>query len=114
MTARSPGGATIHRMASSYRQREISPWQMVQWIVIGSLMFWPRLFILAFLIFDRDIGRAFGSWVVPLIGFFVLPWTTLAYAAMWSVTSESVNGIEWAVVGFALLVDLYTWVALRS
>jgi hypothetical protein len=40
---------------------EITPGRVVGWIVIGSLMFWPRLFILGFLIFDRDIGRAFGT-----------------------------------------------------
>jgi hypothetical protein len=91
MTERSRGGGTIGAMTSSYRPREISPWRVVEWVVIGALMFWPRLFILGFLIFDRDIGRAFGSWVVPLIGFFVLPWTTLAYAAMWSVSSQGVS-----------------------
>jgi hypothetical protein len=82
-------------------------------VVLGSLLFWPRVFILGFAIFDRDIGRAFEGWVIPLGGFFLLPWTTVTYAAMWSITSERVSGIEWAVVGFSFLIDLWTWSAFR-
>jgi hypothetical protein len=100
-------------MASQYRQQEISPVTGVAWVLIGSLMFWPRLFMLGFFIFDRDIGRAFGSWVVPIIGFFVLPWTTVTYAAMWSISSDRVIGIEWAAVAVALVLDLITWAAVR-
>ena len=100
-------------MSASQRQQEITPRQMVGWIVVGSLMFWPRLFMLGFFIFDRDIDRAFGSWVVPVLGFFVLPWTTVTYAAMWSVSSDRVYGIEWLFVGIALILDLVTWRAVR-
>jgi hypothetical protein len=100
-------------MGYQYRTDDITPGRVVGWIVIGSLMFWPRLFLLGFFIFDRDIGRAFGSWIVPVIGFFVLPWTTVTYAAMWSISSNRVYGIEWAFVGLALVIDLITWAAVR-
>jgi hypothetical protein len=42
---------------------------------------------------------------VPLLGFFLLPWTTLAYAAMWS-SSNRVSGFEWFIVVLAFLIDL--------
>jgi hypothetical protein len=42
---------------------------------------------------------------VPFIGFFLLPWTTLAYAGMWA-SSDSVNGFEWFIVVLAFLIDL--------
>jgi hypothetical protein len=29
------------------------------------------------------LSRAFDSWIIPLLGFFLLPWTTLTYAAFW-------------------------------
>ncbi|MGB7588044.1 MAG: hypothetical protein WBM00_04985, partial [Solirubrobacterales bacterium] len=45
------------------------------------------------------------SWIVPLLGFFLLPWTTLAYAVMWS-SSDRVSGFEWFIVVLAFLVDL--------
>ena len=31
-------------------------------------------------LFSDILSRAFDSWFLPLIGFFILPWTTLAYA----------------------------------
>jgi hypothetical protein len=40
---------------------------------------------------------------VPLLGFFLLPWTTLAYAVMWSSGS---NGVEWFIVILAFAFDL--------
>jgi hypothetical protein len=43
---------------------------------------------------------------VPLLGFFLLPWTTLAYAVMWSASSNTVNGFEWFIVILAFLFDL--------
>jgi hypothetical protein len=42
---------------------------------------------------------------VPLLGFFLLPWTTLAYAAMWA-SSDGVNGFEWFIVVLAFLIDI--------
>jgi hypothetical protein len=42
---------------------------------------------------------------VPFLGFFLLPWTTLAYAAMWS-SSNRVNGFEWFIVILAFFIDL--------
>jgi hypothetical protein len=56
-------------------------------------------------LFTDLLSRAFESWIVPFVGFFLLPWTTLAYAGMWA-SSERVNGFEWFVVVLAFLVDL--------
>jgi hypothetical protein len=65
----------------------------------------PRLALVATWLFTSLLGRAFDAWLVPLIGFFVLPWTTLAYAWMWR-SGDAVRGLEWFLVGFAFLVDL--------
>src|SRR5262249_22072178 len=43
----------------------------------------PRLALFLLWIFSDVLSRAFDSWIVPLLGFFLLPWTTLAYAAFW-------------------------------
>jgi len=43
---------------------------------------------------------------VPLLGFFLLPWTTLAYAVMWSASSNQVSGFEWFIVILAFVIDL--------
>jgi hypothetical protein len=56
-------------------------------------------------LFTDLLSRAFEGWLVPFIGFFVLPWTTLAYAVMWS-SSNGVKGFAWFIVILAFLVDL--------
>ena len=56
-------------------------------------------------LFTDLLGRAFEDWFVPLLGFFLLPWTTLAYALMWS-SSNGVVGFEWFIVVLAFLFDL--------
>ena len=66
----------------------------------------PRLALVAVWLFSDDLSRAFDSWLLPLIGFFLLPWTTLAYAVMWDVGTHRVSGFEWFVVGLAFLADL--------
>jgi hypothetical protein len=107
-------GESMAVMATEFRYTDdVSPGRVVRWIVVGSLMFWPRLFMLGFFIFDSDIGKAFGNWVVPIIGFFVLPWTTVTWAAMWSISSNEVSGIEWLFVAIAVILDLITWAGLR-
>lgn len=65
----------------------------------------PRLALFALWIFSDLLGRAFDSWLVPFLGFFLLPWTTLAYAVMWS-SSDRVYGFEWFIVVLAFLIDL--------
>jgi hypothetical protein len=65
----------------------------------------PRLALFALWLFGNLLSRAFDSWIVPLIGFFLLPWTTLAYAVMWS-SGHRVHGFEWFLVGLAFLVDI--------
>jgi hypothetical protein len=66
----------------------------------------PRLALLFVAIFSNMIDRAFDGWVVPILGFFLLPWTTLAYVVMWDVGTREVSGFEWFIVGLAFLVDL--------
>ena len=52
------------------------------------------------------LSRAFESNIVPLLGFFLLPWTTLAYAVMWDVGSNGVHGFEVFFVVLAFLTDI--------
>jgi hypothetical protein len=66
----------------------------------------PRLALFAMFLFSDLLSRAFDSWVIPFLGFFLLPWTTLAYAAMWSLGTNRVSGFEWFIVILAFVVDL--------
>ena len=71
-------------------------------------LFSPRLALFALWIFGDLLGRAFDSWVIPLLGFFLLPWTTLAYAVMWHY-GDGVEGFDWFLVILAFLVDLASY-----
>jgi hypothetical protein len=65
----------------------------------------PRLALVAVWLFSDVLSDAFGSWLVPLLGFFLLPWTTLAYAGMWASGTNEVFGFEWFIVILAFVVD---------
>lgn len=65
----------------------------------------PRIAIILVVLLSDYIGTAYETTLVPLLGFFVLPTTTLAYA--WAIHSRgSVEGIQLAVVVLAVLIDL--------
>ena len=66
----------------------------------------PRLALFAIFLFSDLLSRAFGSWLVPLLGFFLLPWTTLAYAVMWGAGTNDVTGFEWFIVVLGFLFDI--------
>lgn len=69
--------------------------------------FSPRLALVAVWLLSDLLSRAFeGQLLLPLAGFFLLPWTTLLYAGMWSYGPAGVDGFEWFIVGFAFLVDI--------
>jgi hypothetical protein len=40
------------------------------------------------------------------VGFFLLPWTTLAYVILWATGTNGVEGFEWFIVALAFLGDL--------
>ena len=74
----------------------------------------PRIAIFALWIFSDVLSRAFNSWVIPFFGFFLLPWTTLAYAAFydWG-PGHHVAGFEWFFVALAFVVDISSWLGGR-
>jgi len=65
----------------------------------------PRIAILLVVVFSDYIGTAYETNLAPLLGFFFLPTTTLAYA--WAIHSRgSVEGFQLVVVVLAVLIDL--------
>ena len=66
----------------------------------------PRIVIVGLVIFSDYIGEAYETTVWPLLGFFVMPTTTLAWA--WATHSGGADksGFEVAVIVVAVLIDL--------
>ena len=70
-------------------------------------VFSPRLALIFVWIFSDVLSHAYDSWIVPLLGFFLLPWTTLSYAAFWDWgAGHHVTGFEWFFVILAFVIDL--------
>lgn len=74
-------------------------------LVLIILFLGPRVGLLALWLFSNYLEKPFDGFLVPLLGFLFLPFTTLAYA--WAINSNgSVSGIYMAVLILAVLVDL--------
>lgn len=72
----------------------------------------PRLALfLVWLGADGYLSRAFGGPLFPLIGFFFLPTTTLAFAYTHNsmMPAGGVSDLGWLLVGLGLLADLGTF-----
>jgi hypothetical protein len=69
----------------------------------------PRLALFVLWLFTDVLEDAYEAWLVPLLGFFILPWTTLAYAVMYVSGANEVSGFEWFIVVFAFFIDLASW-----
>ncbi len=68
----------------------------------------PRFVMVVLWIFTGYLSRAYDGWILPLIGFFVLPTTTLAYA----IAQNETNGLRsWGLllVILAALIDVGIW-----
>ena len=74
--------------------------------LIGCLaLLTPRIALGLVFIFSNYLGRAYDTVLWPVLGFFFMPLTTLAYA--WAVnTHGTVTGVYLAVVVIAVLLDL--------
>lgn len=65
----------------------------------------PRIAILLLAIFSRFMHEAYDTVVWPILGFFLLPYTTLAYALAIN-QAGSVEGLYLVLVIIAVFVDL--------
>jgi hypothetical protein len=62
---------------------------------IGLLgLFAPRFVIVMLWLFTDYMSRAYTHWLLPTLGFFLLPTTTIAYAIAKNAFSDARGGIE--------------------
>jgi hypothetical protein len=67
----------------------------------------PRAAILVWWIWQPARWElAFDSWIWPLLGFFVAPWTTMSYVL---VAPSGVEGFDWLWVALGVLADFASW-----
>jgi len=65
----------------------------------------PRLALFLLWVFTDRLSVAFRSGWEGLIGFLLLPYTTLSYALVYA-PGTGVDGFGWIVVGLGVLFDL--------
>jgi hypothetical protein len=67
----------------------------------------PRAGVVVWWILDPVRWQlAFSSWLWPVIGFFIAPWTTMAWVL---VAPNGVTGIDWLWLGLAVFLDVASW-----
>ena len=67
-------------------------------LVATLCFFGPRVVLFFIWLFKHEWFNVYGSWIIPLIGFFVMPLTTLAY----------MTGNTFLIV-LAVILDISTW-----
>lgn len=78
-------------------------------VLVAIALFMPRLAILLIWLFTDWLGRAYETALWPLLGFFLMPYTTLGYTAAVLNTGGNVSGAWLALVVVCALVDLGAW-----
>jgi hypothetical protein len=73
-------------------------------VVLG----FPRVALFLMFVFSSYLGRAYHGLLVPLLGFFFLPITTIVYA--WLVnTQRPVEGLYLIILIVAVVADAGSW-----
>ncbi len=65
----------------------------------------PRLALFLTWLFTERLAIAYDTWIWPVLGFFLLPWTTLVYTFAYAPV-RGVSGVGWILVFLAVLVDV--------
>jgi hypothetical protein len=75
-------------------------------LIVLFVLLLPRTIMVVLWLFSDYLSTAFGTWVWPLIGFFILPTTTLAYAVAENRYGGVSGGMGLVLVILGVLVDL--------
>jgi predicted MFS family arabinose efflux permease len=73
-------------------------------LVVVVLLF-PRIVLACLFFLSNYLERAYHGLLIPLIGFFFLPLTTLAYAWMMN-THQEIAGTNLIIMVIAVVIDL--------
>jgi hypothetical protein len=77
-------------------------------LLVLIVVFFPRVVLVAMFLVSNYLQRAYHSLLLPLLGFFFLPLTTLAYA--WLVNSHlPLQGLNLIVLIVAVIIDVGGW-----
>jgi len=75
-------------------------------VVVVLALALPRVLMLGAWLLTDWFNEAFDGWVWPVLGFFFMPYTTLAYMAAMLNNDRAVSGGWWVLLVVAVLFDL--------
>ena len=76
-------------------------------LVTTLFLLGPRAAILVWWLLDPTRwDLAFSTWLWPILGFFLAPWTTLSYVL---VAPGGVNAFDWLWIALGVFLDLSFW-----
>ncbi len=74
-------------------------------LITALIFLGPRLTILGWYFLDPDRWlEVYNGLLLPCLGFFLLPWTTLMYVFV--SPGGGVNGFDWFLLAIAFIIDL--------
>lgn len=74
-------------------------------LVVILVLAFPRIVLALLFLMSNYLERAYHGLLIPIIGFFFLPLTTLAYAWMMN-THQELAGINLIILLVAVIIDL--------
>ena len=74
-------------------------------LLLIVLLAFPRVALVLIFLFSNYLQRAYHGLILPLLGFFFLPLTTLAYAWMVN-TGRPTAGVNLVILIVAVVIDL--------
>ncbi len=74
-------------------------------LILILVLAFPRIILALLFFFSSYLERAYHGIMIPLLGFFFLPLTTLAYAWMVN-TQQAIAGFNALLLVIAVLIDV--------
>lgn len=77
-------------------------------LVVVLVLAFPRIVLAILFLMTNYLERAYHGILIPILGFFFLPLTTLAYAWMTN-THQDIAGVNALILVVAVIIDLGGW-----
>ncbi len=74
-------------------------------LVVIAILAFPRIVLVCMFLFSNYLERAYHGLLLPILGFFLLPLTTIAYAWLMN-THRPIEGVNLVILIVAVVVDV--------
>jgi hypothetical protein len=78
-------------------------------LLLILVLAFPRVVLVLMFLLSNYLERAYHGLIVPLLGFFFLPLTTLAYAWLMNSHRPLTDGVNVVILIVAVVIDLGGW-----